>query len=57
MKITIGMPEFLLLYSLAMFNVSWSISVITLILALASRSIDTLVEHGSQQKKDDMEKK
>ena len=55
-KITIGMPEFLLVYSLCMYNVSWGLSILTLVMALIGRIASTLVEHGNQ-KQDGLEKK
>ena len=47
-KITIGMPELLLFYSLFMYDISWGLSILTLAMALIGRLASTLVEHGNQ---------
>lgn len=55
-KITIGMPEFLLIYSMYMYNVSWGISILTLAIAMTGRLVSTLVDYG-KQKQDGLEEK
>ena len=48
-RITIGMPEFLLLYSMFMYNHSWNLSVLALFLAIIGRSAQSLVDYGNKQ--------
>ena len=48
-NITIGMPEFLLLYSVSMYNQSWGLSVLALSLALVGRAVSKLVDYGKQK--------
>jgi hypothetical protein len=55
-KITIGMPEFLLIYSLYMYDISWGLSIFALVIALIGRTVNTLVEYGNQ-KQNGLEKK
>ena len=55
-KITLGMPEVLLFYSLYMYNISWGLSILTLALALLGRLASTLVEYGDK-KQNGVEKK
>lgn len=51
-NITVGMPEFLLVYSMYMYNVSWGLSILTLSLAIVGRLVSTLVIYGNQKQND-----
>ncbi len=54
LRITIGMPEFLLAYSYFMYNVSWGLSVLALTIAIISRVTNVLVDYGNK-KQDELE--
>jgi hypothetical protein len=55
-NITIGMPEFLLLFSAAMYNQSWGLSILALSLAIIGRTTSNLVDYGKKNQ-DNLEEK
>ena len=55
-NITIGMPEFLLLFSVAMYNQSWGLSILAFSVAIVSRATSNLVDYGKKNQ-DNLEEK
>ena len=55
-NITIGMPEFLLLFSVAMYNQSWGLSILAFSLAIVGRATSNLVDYGKKNQ-DNLEEK